>query len=124
MINEECWLLFGKQIGKFWFGRKVAESYHQGSPTLVRFSPQFALDNAYRLVGFFHTHPSFTADYSQTDDTTMKGWQVTTGKNLACVIKGVDRLAVHWYNEAVWEGQAVKETKCWQIGNFFFGRIG
>lgn len=122
MTNEEVYLLFGFQLGPFWCGRIVEKSYNEGSPCLVSFESvyDFALKNLDKLIGFYHTHPSFTADYSTTDHTTMCGWSVTSGKPLMCLIQGVDRLANWCYTDEV---NDPKEFKVHKIGKWFWGFV-
>jgi proteasome lid subunit RPN8/RPN11 len=51
----------------------------------------------HRLIGWIHTHPSFTADPSNTDDATMRAQVCSLGRPLLCCIEGTDGLRAHWY---------------------------
>jgi hypothetical protein len=98
MMNEQCWVLVGGIDGDLWWGKKVRP--HEGSPASVAFDPNYAMkrDEQYGdVVGFIHTHPSFTAHYSMRDDRTMKAWVLSLGKPLVCCILGTDGLRAWWY---------------------------
>lgn len=98
MMNEQCWVLVGGIDGDLWWGEKA--QLHEGSPASVAFDPNYAMKRDEQhgdVVGFIHTHPSFTAHYSMRDDRTMKAWVLSLGKPLVCCILGTDGLRAWWY---------------------------
>lgn len=95
---EHMWVLLGYVEGDLWHGRMVPMSV--GGPALVAFDANWVLKREEEygdVVGFLHTHPSFTSHYSSRDDRTMKAWCLCFGKPLACCIKGTDGLTAWWY---------------------------
>lgn len=118
MTNEEVYLLNGLRFGPFFLAKLNKSSYNSGTPVHVKFD---STKVGRFLVGFYHTHPSFTADYSSTDHKTMCGWQATLGKPLVCLIDGVDRLANWVYTERIWKRNRPDERFVRRFGNWFFG---
>lgn len=59
----------------------------EGSPGMVDFDGSEVMKNRKWLVGFYHTHPTFSAMFSSIDKATMSGWANSTGKDLACLIE-------------------------------------
>ena len=95
---ENMWVLFGEKDGDLWHGRMVHMA--AGSPAAVAFNAAEVIKREEMhgdVVGFLHTHPSFTSHYSSRDDRTMKAWCLCFGKPLVCCIKGVDGLRAWWY---------------------------
>lgn len=100
MMNEQCWMLVGGINGDLWWGEKFGPQ-SEGTPASVAFDPDFVIKREEEhgdVVGFIHTHPSFTAHYSMRDDRTMKAWVLSLGKPLVCCIIGTDGLRAFWYN--------------------------
>lgn len=98
MMNEQCWVLLGRMKDDLWWGEKVQP--FEGSPASVAFDPDFVTkrdDQYHDVVGFIHTHPTFTAHYSMRDDRTMRAWVLSLGKPLVCCIIGTDGLRAWWY---------------------------
>lgn len=112
MINEQCWVLIGGWKDDLWWGKRVRST--EGHPVMVRFDPQYVMKREEKygdVIGFIHTHPTFTAQYSNIDDRTMKAWVLSFGKPLVCCIQGTDGLKAWWYlndEEPPVEYQAVK----------------
>ncbi len=116
---EHMWVLIGEYQGDLWHGRMYPMA--AGSPALVSFNGQQVLEQEEKygnVVGFLHTHPSFTSHYSSRDDRTMKAWVACFGKPLVCAIKGTDGLTAWWYanDEDAPEFYQVK-----RIGKILFG---
>lgn len=98
MDNEIFFLLLGKIEGGFWWGKKRERG--EGGPAQVGFDADYALEQEMQhknVVGFYHTHPNFTASPSLRDHRTMRAWVLSLGKPLVCVIKGVDGCKAWWY---------------------------
>lgn len=98
MMNEQCWVLLGGMQNDLWCGEKVQP--FEGSPASVAFNPDYVTkrdDEHHDVVGFIHTHPTFTAHYSMRDDRTMRAWVLSLGKPLVCCIIGTDGLRAWWY---------------------------
>jgi proteasome lid subunit RPN8/RPN11 len=98
MMNEQCWVLVGGMRDDLWWGKRVKPT--EGAPASVAFNPDYVTqrdDKYHDVVGFIHTHPSFTANYSSRDDRTMKAWVLSLGKPLVCCIIGIDGLRAWWY---------------------------
>lgn len=97
-MNEQCWVLVGGMRDDLWWGKRVKPT--EGAPASVAFNPDYVTqrdDKYHDVVGFIHTHPSFTAHYSSRDDRTMKAWVLSLGKPLVCCIIGIDGLRAWWY---------------------------
>lgn len=93
---EVCSILVGSIV-------RVSENTHyylaaerdidfDGHPFEVNFDYKdvYALEDAgHPIVGFWHTHPFQEKEvhYSDTDNTTMKGWCAALGRDLLCVIE-------------------------------------
>lgn len=98
MMNEQCWVLIGGIEVDLWWGSRIRPT--EGAPASVAFDAEYVIerDEKYKdIVGFIHTHPSFTADYSSRDDRTMKAWVTCLGRPLVCCIHGTDGLRAWWY---------------------------
>src|SRR5437016_1653763 len=110
--NEQCWVLMGKRRRWYWYGKY--DRYTVGVPSQVAFDPEYVWENRDRIVGFIHTHPSFTASPSVTDDDTMAALVCAIGRPLVCCIKGIDGLRAHWYfddeSDSV-EGKVIRAGK-------------
>ena len=70
--NEECWVLKGKQNLGVWGAQY--DKYSIGQPARVAFDYEYVWAQRRKIVGWLHTHPSFPATPSHTDDTTMYSW--------------------------------------------------
>ena len=116
MTNEQCWVIWGKRLGFFWVGKM--EYLGEGEPSMVSFDNSYVIKNLKNLIGFWHTHPQWTADYSSMDDHTMAGWNVCVGKPLLCAIKGTDRVAAWWSLD---EESPMIELKLYRVGQYVFG---
>jgi hypothetical protein len=98
MINENCWILIGGLRDDLWWGKRNKPT--EGEPCMVRFNAKYVLEREEKyhdIVGFIHTHPTFSAHYSLRDDRTMKAWVCSFGKPLVCCIQGTDGLRAWWY---------------------------
>lgn len=98
MMNEQCWILIGAAKNDLWWGKKIRPT--EGAPASVAFDANFVLRQEElhnNIVGFYHTHPSFSAHYSSRDDRTMKCWSLSLGRPLVCCIRGTDGLRAWWY---------------------------
>ena len=96
--NEQSWICTGGIMGRLWYGHLSHES--EGHPGAVGFPASWV--NArektkHDIVGFKHTHPSFTATPSLRDHATMHAWVCSFGKPLMCLIEGVDGLKAYLY---------------------------
>jgi proteasome lid subunit RPN8/RPN11 len=98
MDNEVFFLLLGKNEGAFWWAKKRERG--EGGPAEVGFDAAFVIEQEKQkkdVVGFYHTHPNFSASPSSRDDRTMKAWVFSLGKPLVCVIDGIDGCKAWWY---------------------------
>lgn len=93
--DEELYILSGKRIGCFWYGK--ISHYQLGHPHQVAFDYNYVLENQNKVVGWIHTHPVNKARPSATDHQTMTAWNLSLGKPLVCCIKGTDGLRAWWY---------------------------
>lgn len=118
-MNENCWPLTGKNEGAFCWG-KLRRRFTTGSPVRVSFDRQYVYDledekkelppKERPVVGFYHTHPGFTATPSFIDHSTMGAWVNCLGKNLWCVIKGLDGFRAFLYQND--ESYPLESCKC------------
>jgi proteasome lid subunit RPN8/RPN11 len=100
MMNEQCWVLLGGWKDDLWWGKCVKP--REGHPSSVEFNPlvKYIIEREeahHDVIGFIHTHPTFTAHYSMRDDRTMKAWVLSFGKPMVCCIRGTDGLRAWWY---------------------------
>ncbi len=116
--DEECYILFGRIIGRIWAGR--LDKYTLGQPANVEFDGDYVFDNRARTVGWIHTHPSNMGSPSFTDDTTTHAWCCALGKPLVCCIKGVDGLRAHWYLD---DEKPAIETRVYRFGKTLMGVV-
>jgi len=116
-MNEECWLLTGYRGRWAWAARY--DRYSVGQPARVAFDSDYVWENRGRLVGFIHTHPSFPATPSITDDVTMMGQVGSLGRPLLCCIDGTDGLRAWWYMD---DESAPVEARVLRIGKKIYGR--
>ena len=114
--NEECYILTGIRIGRFWFAR--LKGYSIGKPCAVEFDHNYVLDNPNKVIGWIHTHPQFVARPSLTDDMTTKAWVTSLGKPMLCCILGTDGLRAHWFVDDESPSVEGPIRKC---RNFLFG---
>lgn len=118
--NEKCWLLLGKRIGNWWHCAKLEGFEHEGVPTRVHFDGDFVLkkeEEDQSVVGWIHTHPTFIAYPSGTDDATMRAWAGCFGKPLLCGIKGTDGLKFYLYENDEDPGRRVRHVKI--LNNYY-----
>ena len=111
---EHMWVLFGEVDGDLWHARMIPMA--SGGPAQVSFDANEVIkreEEVGDVVGFLHTHPSFSSHYSSRDDRTMKAWCLCFGKPLVCCIKGVDGWSAWWYmdDETEPENYQVKRVK-------------
>ncbi len=95
---EHMWVLLGEIEGDLWHGRMYPMA--RGSPACVAFDAEAVIKQEEKdgsVIGFLHTHPAFTAHYSNRDHRTMGAWVNCLGKPLVCCIKGTDGLRAWWY---------------------------
>lgn len=98
--NERCWVLCGREMGRLWWARRYRPSF--GEPCRVSFDRDWVMrrqEEKGDVLGFCHTHPSFSAEPSSTDRDTMEAWCSCFGRDLYAAIIGL-------------EG-----TKCWRVVN-------
>lgn len=97
-VCEQCWVITGDSDDRLWWGHRRHIS--NGAPTSVAFNPYWVLNRDEEkgdVLGFLHTHPSFPAAPSDRDRRTMNAWTTCLGKDLLCLIFGVDGLKGWWY---------------------------
>ena len=116
MINERCWILTGHYKDDLWWG--FAKKRTEGTPVSVEFDWEYVLKNHEKVVGFYHTHPSFNATPSETDDRAMHGFCLSLGRPLVCLIRDTDGLRAWWYVDDESEPEEYQVVK---MGNLFFG---
>jgi hypothetical protein len=119
--NEHCWVILGRRLGVFWYGRLVYLA--TGEPSQVEFDWDMVFQREETkgdVVGFLHTHPNTNAHPSPTDHATMKTWVTAMGKPLICSIDGSDGLKSFWY-QAEWT--LPTETRIRKFGSWVVGSI-
>lgn len=121
MENEVYLGLVGGIVGKYWWG--VGNWDQEGHPSSVGFDHQKVIDQEmkeHNVVGFYHTHPNFTARPSHIDYDTMGAWTVCFGKPMVCLIKGSDGLKAHWFVD-----DETYHITGWakRFGRIFIGRV-
>lgn len=89
MEKEICYILVGKRIGRFYFGRMVKKTI--GNSNSVEFNWQWVLNREETkgdVIGFWHTHPRQISEpsVSERDFKTMNAWFSCLGKILLCII--------------------------------------
>jgi hypothetical protein len=110
-VNEQCWLLVGEQRSRVWHARRMARTV--GLPAKVEFDAAAALareEHRGDVVGFWHTHPAFTATPSARDVATMQAWVSAFGKPLLCLIEGTDGLAGYCFDSRTSRGERVADV--------------
>jgi proteasome lid subunit RPN8/RPN11 len=111
-VNEQCWVLTGEQRGRVWLARRMARTV--GLPAKVEFDAAAALAREERrgdVIGFWHTHPSFTATPSARDVATMQAWVSAFGKPLLCLIEGTDGLVGYCFDSHTSRGERVANVE-------------
>jgi len=119
--NEIYQGLVGGICGKYWWG--IGNWDSEGSPGGVGFDHKVVMERQIQhgdIVGFYHTHPQFTARPSDTDYCTMGTWNNAFGKPLVCCIRGVDGIKGHWFLD-----DESEHVTSWvkQFGNIFVGKV-
>lgn len=108
--NEQYLALFGTRENNIWIAK--GEFPTEGQPSSVHFNMDEVLARKDELIGFYHTHPNFSNQYSQTDRITMEGWVDMLGKPLVCLIDGINGLIGYWCENKIYEytdSSSVKE---------------
>lgn len=126
--NEICYILIGKRIGRFWFGRLVKKVI--GSPGSVEFDWEWVLKREEEkgdVIGFWHSHPSGEIELSFRDSHTTIAWETCFYKPLLCVIQ----VARQWrcyrcfrYYGVIDDARnyCFRPIPLFKIGPFFFAR--
>lgn len=120
--NEVYHGLVGKIISRWWVARSFGDDA-EGTPGSVEFNWQRIMDREDSrgdIVGFYHTHPHFVGQPSSTDYATMKGWTLSFGRPLLCLIEGTDGLNANWFKDD--ETPHVKGYVK-KIGKWYFGNV-
>ncbi len=97
-MNEEGWVLVGRQRGGVWRVRRVWRA--PGAPASVEFDWRRALareESRGDVMGFMHTHPGFSLRPSARDGRTMDAWCSCFGKPLLCAIASGDAIRAWVY---------------------------
>jgi len=119
-FTEECWFLYGKKIGSFYFGWTVYHS--EGTAGSVDFDWEKALKG--NLLGWFHTHPGVKHILpSSTDNKTMRSWVRSAGRPMLCGIVCGDDMECYSYYRAKDKSIRCKSIKFKFIDMFFFGSV-
>ena len=87
MKNEICYILVGKRVNRFWFGRLVKKVI--GNAISVKFDWEWVLKREEMkgdVLGFWHSHQTDIRP-SARDIKTMLAWIRCFGKMLVCVIQ-------------------------------------
>jgi len=114
-FNEECWIIYGYKWGGSMYGLMKYES--EGSPGSVDFNWQKVVQDAKKILGFNHTHPSGYSSPSDIDDNTMIGWVKALGKPLLCGIESGGTQRIYLYERK--NGKVIcQELNFKKIGNF------
>jgi hypothetical protein len=117
--NEQCWVILGKRLKNFWYGKIYNET--KGVPSEVEFDGNWVFDREEKeqdVIGWMHTHPHFTASPSSTDHATMHSWVTCFGKPLLCGIKGTDGLKFYLYED---DESMPTKVRTLKIGNYLIG---
>ncbi|MBA7625004.1 hypothetical protein ES703_32425 [subsurface metagenome] len=86
-MNESCYVLIGKRIGRFWLGRLVKKT--TGTASSVEFDWEWVLrreEEKSDILGFWHSHETDIRPSSR-DIETMLAWIRCFGKRLVCIIQ-------------------------------------
>lgn len=118
MKNETYLALTGGRLSYYWWGYGKWPS--EGQPAEVSFDHKLVMENESKIVGFYHTHPSFTATPSGTDIRTMGAWTVCFGRPLICLIDGIDGLKAYWFED---DEKPFREAWVKRLDNLFIGSI-
>lgn len=114
---EESWVLVGQRRGCIWLARRIWPS--RGEPAEVAFDATAVLareESRGDVVGFFHTHPSFSAQPSKRDIATMRAWVSSFGKPLLCLIAGTDGLHGFRFDDDESRGEKVTAAELFPRG--------
>lgn len=119
--NERFFLLTGKWLSRrMWVAKAIMPN--QGTPVSVAFNANHVVsrESIYGdVLGFYHTHPQMQATPSSTDYKTMNAWRNCLGKDLICLIDGVNGLKTYyWLGDDAWYS-----GKTFKFENFFFGLL-
>lgn len=117
--NEVYNAIFGYNIGSYYAG--VGLFHKEGSPARVNFNFDeiAAIDNVTKnFLGFYHTHPNFSAAPSILDIETMEAWTASFGRDLLCLIKGVNGLRGYLVDV---DGNWYLLNRTYKKGRFFLG---
>ena len=86
--NEECWIIYGVNIGPFFVGFTKKEA--EGDPASVTFDWEKNLHK--RVLGGLHTHPfQKRLHMSSIDHRTMRSWVKAKDRAQICGIKNESR---------------------------------
>lgn len=122
MMNELCYILIGKRIGRFWFGRMVRKTV--GTVSLVEFDWEWVLrreEEKGDVLGFWHTHETDIRP-SVRDADTMRAWVRCFNKELLCLIRSNNYQARYLCARLV-ERKVEKKPWIWKRLSRFF-RLG
>lgn len=87
MKKEICYIMLGKRIGRFYFGRLVKKTI--GNSHSVKFNGDWVLKREEEkgdIIGFWHTHEKEVTP-SDRDIKTMVAWTNCFYKPLLCIIQ-------------------------------------
>lgn len=100
-MNERAWVLTGRRyVSSYWWLH--LHRLQEGTPSSVACDYAWALTREEQrrdVVGFYHTHPGFSAIPSARDVRTMWAWVASFGKPLLCAIDGIDGLRGYWFTD-------------------------
>ena len=114
---EECWVVVGQRRGSIWHGRRVEKT--SGEVAQVEFDGAWVLEREEKrgdVVGFYHTHPSGTADPSRRDLDTMHAWASAFGKPLLCLIESSAELAAYRFDDDESAGERLELAEAFPRG--------
>ena len=123
---EECMVLVEQyRSKKWWLAKGIMYTLGEFSSVEFDYNTMMKLtDNGKKLLGFWHTHPNWTSSPSWTDFDTMNAWTSMLGKNLQCLIEGIDGCYNHQYRFSKLTNVAAdSREKFYRLGNWFFGRV-
>jgi proteasome lid subunit RPN8/RPN11 len=110
---ENCYFLLGIKILWLRIGRVIYHS--QGSVASVDFDWEKVYDSRW-LLGFYHTHPGNSINYSDRDRRTMRAWVSCRWRDLICGIWNEKRTERNCY-------LFTKDKKVRLIKDFFYGKF-
>jgi hypothetical protein len=126
-FKEECWLLYGIRLEKFFPGINCYLGFRQyhSKGSSARVEMNFSKANSPWVIGWYHTHPGISnVTPSATDNSTMRSWVKSIYKTYLCGIGCGNYSAYYCYSVGGLrkdKSTIVKKSSVnfWSYGPFF-----